>query len=190
VPSVEVTLTVTSPLSFFSGCRMATYANIELQDITPEPVVPPPTPVDNSLDSTPPHIFVNTEPPVHTEYVPTNRGTITAEPTPQVIHPVELPHEYLTPPHPTENPSRSAQTVQPPITRTPRRAISQLHRAPQRSRPTQYAPPFHRRSYLSPPSQTSSTQFEHCLLLMAFLLGICLFIFIVSVTIYIMFKLA
>ena len=76
------------PLSFFSGCRMATYANIELQDITSEPIAPPPIPVDNSLESTPQHIFVNTEPLVHTEYVPINRGTITAEPTPQVIHPV------------------------------------------------------------------------------------------------------
>jgi len=174
------------PLSFFSGCRMTTYENIELQEISPEPLVPPPTPVDNSSDSTPPHIFVNTEPPVPTEYVPMDRGTITVAPTP----PIEIPQQYLTPPHPTENPSRSAQTVPPPITRTPRRAISQPHRAPQRSRPIQYAPPFRRRSYLAPPSQTSSTQFEHCLLLMAFLLGICLFTFIVSITIYIMFKLA
>ena len=43
---------------------MATYANIELQHITSEPLAPPHTPVDNSLESTPQHIFVNTEPPV------------------------------------------------------------------------------------------------------------------------------
>jgi len=62
---------------------MATYTNMELQHITTEPLAPPPTPVETSLESTPPqHIFINTRPPVHAEYVPMDWGTRITDPTP------------------------------------------------------------------------------------------------------------
>jgi len=168
---------------------MATYTNVELQHITTQPLAPPSTPVETSLESTPPqHIFINTGPPVHAEYVPMDWGTRIIDPTPQVTDQVQIPQVYRTPPQITENPASSAPRVQPPIQRTPRRAISARHRAPQRSRSTRYAPPFHRRSYWAPASHLSSNRFEYCLLLLAFLLGICLFIFIVTVTLYLIFK--